>query len=69
MVVTEFQTVEVPVPVRAEIPSRLVDPLPYPTRLGDEITVQDLVEQVFDLYDLVDRCNDDRASVKRLGEG
>ena len=50
------------------VPSEYTDALPYPAPLGDSITVEDLVEQLFDAYDVLDRCNADRASVKLLDE-
>lgn len=67
-VVTQVRTVEVPVEVMRPVPPEYTDALPYPAPLGDSITVEDLVEQLFDAYDVLDRCNADRASVKLLGE-
>lgn len=67
-VVTQTQTVEVPVEVMRPVPAEFTSPLPYPAPLGAEFTVEDLVEQLFGAYDVIDRCNADRASVKTLGD-
>jgi hypothetical protein len=55
--------VEVMVPV----PMQLTRPIPYPPSFGSEITVETLIDRVFDLYDLIDQANNDRAAVGALG--
>ena len=66
-VVTRVETVEVPVEVVRPVPSAFTDPLMYPAPLDGQITVEQIVNQLFEAYDLIDRCNADRASVKSLG--
>ena len=63
--VTRTETVEVPVEVIKPLPASLTQPLPYPQSLGENFTVDDLIDTVFDLYDRLDRANADR---KRAGE-
>ena len=65
-VVTETRTVEVPVEVVRPLPQQLTAPLPYPAPLAEEITIETLIDRVFDLYDLLDQANQDRAAAKRL---
>lgn len=65
-VVKEVQTVEVPVEVVKPVPSGLTDPLLYPPPLPQTFTVEDVVELTFELYDLLDQANTDRASVRDL---
>lgn len=60
-VVTKTETVEVPVEVVKPLPDNLTDPIPYPASLGEKVTVDDLIERVFALYDLLDQANRDRA--------
>jgi hypothetical protein len=65
-VVTETRTVEVPVEVVKPLPESLTTPLSYPT-LGDgEITVDALLDLVFDFYDLLDVANADREDAAEL---
>jgi hypothetical protein len=65
-VVTETRTVEVPVEVIKPLPANLTDPIPYPLALGESFTVDDLIDQVFALYDLLDQANRDRADAAEL---
>lgn len=64
--VTETRTVEVPVEVIKPLPRNLTDPIPYPVALGDGFTIDDLIDQVFALYDLLDQANRDRADAAEL---
>jgi hypothetical protein len=64
-VVTETQTVVEQVEVIRPLPAVLTKPLPYPASLSEGFTVDDLIDQVFDLYDLLDQANVDR---ERAGE-
>lgn len=65
-VVTETQTVVEQVEVTKPLPDNLTDPIPYPAALGDRFTVDDLIDQVFALYDLLDQANRDRADAAEL---
>ena len=65
-VVTETSTIEVPVEVVKPLPASLTDPIPYPASLGGDVTVGDLLDRVFELYDLLDQANRDRASAAEL---
>lgn len=66
--VVESQVVEVPVATQVPIPHEFTDPLPYPEPFSQYISTEILVNQIFGLYDLLDRCNADRANVHALGE-
>jgi hypothetical protein len=50
------------------LPANLTDPIPYPLALGESFTVDDLIDQVFALYDLLvlDQANRDRADAAEL---
>lgn len=66
-VVTETEIREVPVEVYKPVPASLTDPLDYPQgHLDGEITVNDLLDLVFEFYDLLDTANEDRKSVAEL---
>ena len=65
-VVTEVRTVEVPVEVVMPIPAQLTRPIPYPHWFGAEITIEDLIDRIFELYDTLDQANKDRATVEAL---
>ncbi len=66
-VVTETQIVEKQVEVTKELPKSLTRPLDYPqNHLDGEITVGDLLDLVFDLYDVVDVANVDREKAAEL---
>jgi len=65
-VVTETKTVEVPVEVYKPLPAALVRPTPYPPGLGEEFTVEDMIDLVFDLYDTVDQANADKGRAGQL---
>ena len=47
-------------------PIALTAPLPYPSPLSETPTVQEVIEQIFSVYDLLDQCNADRAAVRAL---
>ena len=64
---TQTRTVEVPVEVVKPLPAAYTDPIEYPAPLGAEITVSALVDQLFDAYDVIDRCNADRESARMIG--
>jgi len=66
--VTETRTVEVLVEVVRPVPEQLTTPLRYPEPLGEVITIETLIDRLFQLYDLVDQANVDRASVKEISE-
>lgn len=66
--VTETETVEVPVEVIRPVPAVMTDPIPYPPPLGSEITVGVLIERMILMYDKLDQANQDRVAVKRLTE-
>ena len=65
-VVTEVRMVEVLVPVTVPIPVQLTRPIPYPPLFGAEITVETLIDRVFELYDRLDQANKDRAAIETL---
>jgi hypothetical protein len=69
-VVTETRTVEVPVEVYKELPETLTQPLNYPDSVvfgvDGDITVNDLLDMVFDLMDVVDQANADREAAVEL---
>lgn len=48
------------------MPTQLTTPLRYPPPLGEQITVETLIDRLFELYELLDRANADRATVKEL---
>jgi len=50
------------------VPEQLTTPLRYPEPLGEVITIETLIDRLFQLYDLVDQANVDRASVKEISE-
>lgn len=58
--------VEVPVEVYRPMPSELTSPIDYPAPFGDAVTVELLIDRIFQMYDKLDRANSDRATVKRL---
>ena len=64
--VTKTETVEIPVEVIRELPASLTDPIPYPQGLPDGFTVDHLIYQVLDLYDLLDKANMDREAAERV---
>lgn len=64
--VTETETVEVPVEVTKPLPETLTTPLPYPPPLSESFTVDDLLDLAFDLYDLLDVANADREKAREL---
>lgn len=58
---------EVPVEVYRELPKTLIEPLTYPAvALEGNITMGLLVDLVFELYDLLDVANSDRATAAEL---
>lgn len=67
-VVTETRTVEVPVEVTKALPANLTRPLDYPdsAQLDGDVTVSELLDLVFDLFDVVDMANTDRKSAAEL---
>lgn len=66
-VVTETRTVIEFVEVTKEVPKTLTRPLNYPQgHLDGEITMNDILDLVFDLYDVVDVANADRAKTAEL---
>lgn len=65
-VVETVRTVEVPVETVRPVPTQLTTPLRYPPPLGEQITVETLIDRLFELYELLDRANADRATVKEL---
>ena len=69
-VVTETRTVEVPVEVIKPLPENLTAPLNYPDSVvfgvDGDITVDDLLDMVFDLMDVVDAANRDREDAAEL---
>jgi hypothetical protein len=60
--------VEVPVEVMVPVPAQWTRPIPYPPPFGAEITIKAATDRVFELYDLLDQANADRASVKEISE-
>lgn len=65
-VVTRTELVEVPVEVIKPLPETLTNPIAYPQLGLGEITVDGLLDLVFDFYDLIDVANSDRASAAEL---
>jgi hypothetical protein len=65
-VVTETRTVEKTVEVVKPVPAGLTAPLLYPPPLPASFTVEDVIDLTFELYDLIDKANADRASVRDL---
>ena len=65
-VVTKTEIKEVPVEVVKPIPESLTNELQYPEGLAEGFTVGDTLDLIFDLYDLVDQANADRASAAAL---
>jgi hypothetical protein len=69
-VVTETRTIEVPVEVVKPLPETLTRPLNYPESVvfgvDGAITVNELLNMVFDLLDTVDTANADRAKAEAL---
>lgn len=60
-VVTETKTVEVFVEVTKPLPDALIRAVPYPNGLGEDFTVEDVINLTFDLYDALDAANADKA--------
>ena len=65
-VVTEVRTVEVLVEVMVPVPIQMTRPIPYPQPFNAEITIETLIDRVFELYDKLDLANQDRAAVEAL---
>jgi hypothetical protein len=67
-VVTETRIVEVPVEVTKPLPKTLTEPLDYPdsATLDGDVSVGDLLDLVFDLFDVVDVANADREKAAEL---
>lgn len=69
-VVTETRTVTEQVEVYKEVPKTLTDPLNYPDSVifgvDGDITIDELLDMVFDLLDTVDTANADREDVAEL---
>jgi len=67
-VVTQTRTVEVPIEVVKPLPESLTRPLNYPesAQLDGDVTVNDLLDLVFDLFDVVDVANSDREKAAQL---
>lgn len=63
------KTVDVPVETVVPLPRALTDPLALPPPLGDSITVEDLVEQLYATYRIIQQCNADRSSAAHISEG
>ncbi len=64
--VTEVQTVQVPVEVFRPVPETLTEVIPYPPALTEGFTIEDVMETTFALFDLLDQANADRARVAEL---
>ena len=64
--VTETRTVTEQVEVTKPLPDTLTTPLPYPPPLSESFTVDDVLDLVFDLYDLLDTANADRVKSGEL---
>ena len=54
-----------PVEVYKPLPDALVRPIPYPSGLSENYTVEDVINLAFDLYDALDQANADK---ERAGE-
>lgn len=69
-VVTKTEIREVPVEVIKSLPESLTRPLNYPDSVtfgvDGDITVDDLLDMIFDLLDTVDVANADRESAAEL---
>ena len=69
-VVTETRTVVEQVEVTKPLPETLTRPLNYPDSVvfgvDGAITIDELLNMVFDLLDTVDQANADRASAEEL---
>lgn len=51
------------------LPSNLTDQIDYPAGLKENFTTGDMIDLVYEFYDLVDDLNDDRADAKELTSG
>jgi hypothetical protein len=58
--------VEVPVEVIRPLPDQLTKPLTYPPTMGEAITIELLIDRLFEMYDLLDQANQDRAAAKEI---
>jgi vacuolar-type H+-ATPase subunit I/STV1 len=65
-VVTKTEIVEKEVEVTKPLPKSLTDPLVYPAGLSEGFTVGDSLDLNFDLFDLLDQANRDRAKAAEL---
>lgn len=67
-VVTKTEVVEVPVEVYKPLPETLTQPLNYPQNYldGGAVTVNDLIDMIFEFYDIVDQANGDREKAAQL---
>lgn len=65
-VVTKTETVIERVEVYKPLPDALVRPVPYPSGLGDNFTVDELIDLTFDLFDALDQANADKAKAGEL---
>ncbi len=57
---------EVPVEVIRPLPERLTKPLSYPPAMGEVITIELLIDRLFEMYDLLDTANEDRDAAKEI---
>lgn len=64
--VTKTEIVEKEVEVTKPLPKSLTDPLVYPAGLSEGFTVGDSLDLNFDLFDLLDQANRDRAKAAEL---
>lgn len=51
------------------LPSNLTDQMEYPLGLQENFTTGDMIDLIYEFYDLVDDLNDDRADAKELTSG
>jgi hypothetical protein len=51
------------------LPASLTDPLDYPPSLPERFTDNEMWDLIFNLYDVVDQANDDRARAGRIASG
>lgn len=66
-VVTKTEVVEVPVEVYKPLPETLTKPLDYPqVFLDGDVTVNTLLDMIFEFYDIVDEANGDREKAAQL---
>ena len=65
-IATKTETVPELVEVFKELPANLTDPVPYPTPLSAEFTVDDLLDLTFALFDALDQANRDKADAGEL---